>query len=86
MVFAAVLLCGLNVSCQNNKHQQSDYDFTQVDEIIQSAIKDSAFPGAVVLVSKEGKIIYEKAFGHLTYDDTSTAVVVAITFVNDAMS
>ena len=76
MVFASVLLCGLNVSCQNNKYQQHEYDFTQVEEIIQSAIKDSAFPGAVVLVSKEGKIIYDKAFGHLTYDDTSATVTI----------
>ncbi|MFB3055985.1 MAG: hypothetical protein ACE1ZQ_02335, partial [Ignavibacteriaceae bacterium] len=74
LVFAAVLLCGLNVSCQNNTQLKSEYDFTQVDEIIQSATKDSAFPGAVVLVSKEGKINYEKAFGHLTYDDTSASV------------
>ncbi len=76
LIFATGLLCGLNVSCQSNKHQQSDYNFTQVDEIIQSAIKDSAFPGAVVLVSKEGKIFYEKAFGHLTYDDTSATVTI----------
>ena len=59
LIFAAVLLYGLNVFCQNNKQLQSEYDYTQLDEIIQSAIKDSAFPGAVVLVSKDGKIIYE---------------------------
>ena len=76
LIFASVLLCGLNISCQSNNHQQGKYDFTQVDEIIQSAIKDSAFPGAVVLVSKEGKIIYEKAFGHLTYEDTSESVTI----------
>ncbi len=76
LIISSVLLCGLSVSCQNNKLQEGEYDFTQVDEIIQLAIKDSAFPGAVVLVSKEGKIIYEKAFGHLTYDDTSAAVTI----------
>ena len=74
LVFIILLLCGLNVSCQNNKNQQSEYDFTQIDEIILSAINDSAFPGGVVLVSKDRKIIYEKAFGHLTYNDTSAAV------------
>ncbi len=76
LIFAAVLLYGLNVFCQNNKQLQSEYDYTQLDEIIQSAIKDSAFPGAVVLVSKDGKIIYEKAFGQLTYDDTSASVTI----------
>jgi CubicO group peptidase (beta-lactamase class C family) len=74
VIFAVIFLIGLNVSCQNKKHQQSEYDFLQVDEIIQSAIKDSAFPGAVVLISIDGNIIYGKAFGHLTYDDTSAAV------------
>ena len=74
LVFTSVFLRGLNVSCQDNNHEQTNYDFTQVDEIIQSAIKDSAFPGSVVLVSKDRKIIYEKSFGHLTYDDTSAAV------------
>jgi CubicO group peptidase (beta-lactamase class C family) len=73
-VFVIATLFGLNVSCQNNKHQQSENNFTQVDEIILSAIKDSAFPGAVVLVSKDRKIIYEKSFGHLTYNDTSATV------------
>jgi CubicO group peptidase (beta-lactamase class C family) len=74
LIFTGVFLIGLNVSCQDSKHRQIEYDFLQIDEIIQSAIKDSAFPGSVVLVSKEGKVIYEKAFGHLTYDDTSAAV------------
>ncbi|MGB5847803.1 MAG: serine hydrolase domain-containing protein [Ignavibacteriaceae bacterium] len=73
-VFVIATLFGLNVSCQNNKHQQSENNFTQVDEIILSAIKDCAFPGAVVLVSKDRKIIYEKSFGHLTYNDTSATV------------
>jgi len=74
VIFAAVLLCGLNVSCQDNKQLQSEYNFTQIDDIIESAIKDSAFPGAVVLISIDGNIIYEKAFEHLTYNDTSAAV------------
>jgi len=74
LVFIAVYLSGMNVSCQDNKHHQIKYDFANVDEIIHSAIKDSAFPGCVVLVSKDSKIIYEKAFGHLTYYDTSAAV------------
>jgi len=74
LIFAAIFLSGLNVSCQDNTQLQSEYNFTLVDDIIQSAIKDSAFPGAVVLVSKDGEVIYEKAFGHLTYDDTSAAV------------
>ncbi|MCZ6703305.1 MAG: serine hydrolase [Ignavibacteria bacterium] len=74
LTFLLALLFGFNVSCQDNNHQNNKYDFTNIDKIIQSAITDNAFPGAVVLVSKEGKRIYEKAFGHLTYEDSSAVV------------
>jgi beta-N-acetylhexosaminidase len=41
-----------------------------IDSIVNDAIKQKAIPGAVVLVAKDGKIAYEKAFGYLTYDST----------------
>ncbi len=41
---------------------------TSIDSIVNDAIKQKAIPGAVVLVAKDGKIAYEKAFGYLTYD------------------
>jgi beta-N-acetylhexosaminidase len=41
---------------------------TVIDSIVNDAIKQKAIPGAVVLVAKDGKIAYEKAFGYLTYD------------------
>ena len=59
------------VSC---KSQDKDRDFSKIDLLIINAIKDKAFPGAVVLISKNNKVIYEKGFGHLTYDDTSAIV------------
>lgn len=40
-----------------------------IDAIVQSAIDKGATPGAQVLVAKEGKVIYHKAFGHHTYDE-----------------
>lgn len=42
----------------------------EIDSIVNDAIAKQAIPGAVVLVAKEGKIAYEKAFGYLTYDST----------------
>jgi CubicO group peptidase (beta-lactamase class C family) len=45
--------------------------FENVDEVVETAINDSAFPGAVLLISDNGKIIYQKAFGHYTYDKNS---------------
>ncbi|RYZ47740.1 MAG: hypothetical protein EOP49_20460, partial [Sphingobacteriales bacterium] len=41
-----------------------------IDSIVEDAIRQQAIPGAVVLVAKDGKIAYEKAFGHLGYDST----------------
>lgn len=46
-------------------------NFSSVDSIIQHAITDSAFPGAVLLIAQNGKVLHKKAFGHLTYDPTS---------------
>ena len=39
----------------------------QIDGLVQKAIDSRATPGAVVLVAKDGKIVYHKAFGHHTY-------------------
>ena len=40
-----------------------------IDSVCKTAIAKEAFPGCVVLVAKDGKIVYEKAFGHTTYDN-----------------
>jgi beta-N-acetylhexosaminidase len=39
-----------------------------MDSICKEAIVKQAFPGCVALVAREGKIVYDKAFGHLGYD------------------
>lgn len=40
-----------------------------IDAIVESAIDEKAFPGAQLLVAKDGKVVYRKAFGHHTYDE-----------------
>jgi CubicO group peptidase (beta-lactamase class C family) len=47
-----------------------DYNYihTKADSIITKGIRKKAFPGAVVLVAKNAKIIFEKAYGYHTYD------------------
>ena len=54
--------------------QNVDYNFSKVDQVVNNSIKDHAFPGAVVLIWKDGNIIYEKAFGNYTYDPESQKV------------
>lgn len=42
----------------------------QIDSIVTDAIAKQAIPGAVVLVAKDGKIVFDRAYGYLTYDST----------------
>lgn len=80
--FTFLLLVFFSFSCsaknvqKNSIHYENlfEYDFSKVDSLIENAISDSAFPGAVLLVSKDGKIIHEKAYGHYTYDTASPIV------------
>ena len=48
---------------------------TKVDSIITSGIKKEAFPGAQLLVAKNGKIIFHKAYGFHTYDSVQTVAL-----------
>lgn len=48
--------------------------FENVDKLMKGGVKDSIFPGGVLLIGKDGKIIYEKGFGHLTYNLSSQEV------------
>jgi beta-N-acetylhexosaminidase len=42
----------------------------KIDAICDEAIAKRAAPGCVVLVARNGRIAYEKAFGYMTYDKT----------------
>lgn len=44
---------------------------SQIDNIVKKAIAAGAMPGCQVLVAKDGKIVYEKAFGQHSNTDTS---------------
>ncbi len=46
----------------------------RLDDVMKKAIADSAFPGAVVLIAKDGIIAYHKAFGTYDYSPYSRQV------------
>jgi beta-glucosidase-like glycosyl hydrolase/CubicO group peptidase (beta-lactamase class C family) len=46
---------------------QSD-SLVKINALAEKGIKSKAFPGCVVLAAKDGKIIYQEAFGYHTYD------------------
>jgi len=41
---------------------------SSIDSIALAGIKANAYPGCQILVAKNGKIVYDKAFGYFTYD------------------
>jgi CubicO group peptidase (beta-lactamase class C family) len=45
-------------------------ELTGIDNIAAEAIAEQATPGCVVLVAKDGKVIFNKAYGYHTYDKT----------------
>jgi CubicO group peptidase (beta-lactamase class C family) len=40
----------------------------KIDAIVEEAIREGATPGAVVLVLKDGEIVFDRAYGHHTYE------------------
>lgn len=53
------------ISGSNNQ----PYNFTTVDDIIESGISNHDFPSAVLVVGNDKDIIYQNAYGRLTYND-----------------
>ena len=47
---------------------------SNVDDIVWTAIRDSAFPGAELAIIRDGALAYNRAFGSLTYDPSSGEV------------
>ncbi len=54
--------------------EDSLYDFSPVDSLMNEAMEHKIFPGAQLLVAKEGKVILNKCYGHFTYDKNSPKV------------
>ena len=66
-----MLISDLNVLSHANPsevHLDSTYIHAKVDSIITKGIIMEAFPGAQILVAKDSKIIFHKAYGFHTYD------------------
>ncbi len=40
----------------------------KIDSIAQMGVEEKAYPGCQVLIAKDGKIVYHKCFGYLTYN------------------
>jgi CubicO group peptidase (beta-lactamase class C family) len=47
-------------------------DFAAVEHELQTAIEAGAFPGAVILIGRGGKILYHAAFGSRSLEPERT--------------
>jgi beta-glucosidase-like glycosyl hydrolase/CubicO group peptidase (beta-lactamase class C family) len=65
---------GAGIIRQPQPFLASSSKFYQVDSIVNDALEKKAFPGCVVLAAKDGKIVYEKAFGHYNSDSSSPVI------------
>lgn len=45
-----------------------------IDAIVAQGLKTNSFPGCQVLIAKDGKIVYDKAFGHLSNEKEAPKV------------
>lgn len=44
-------------------------DLARIEELAMEGIEDHAYPGCQIFVAKEGKVIYNRSFGHYTYEE-----------------
>jgi beta-N-acetylhexosaminidase len=50
------------------------YNFSKVHNLIKSSINEKIFPGAALLISKEGNVIFNQNFGTFTFDKSSAKI------------
>ncbi len=56
----------------------SQDSLSKIDSIVQAGINEHAFPGCVVLLAKDGKKIYEKAYGRYDFNDNAIVTTSSI--------
>ncbi|MBT8314865.1 MAG: beta-lactamase family protein, partial [Maribacter sp.] len=59
---------GLVYGTLTNMGMDSTFVHSKVDSIIRNGIKNKAFPGAQVLVAKQGAVVFHEPYGYHTYD------------------
>ncbi|WDF78222.1 serine hydrolase [Mucilaginibacter sp. KACC 22773] len=75
--YSALYSSGMGFVTQQSRLQYSvpedvginSNNLQEIDQIAREAITQHATPGCVVLVAKDGKVIFNKAYGYHTYDN-----------------
>lgn len=58
-----VIAAGMDAEC-----------FKKIDSIVMNGIDKQAYPGCQLLVAKDGKVVYNRAYGRQTYDPSSAQI------------
>ena len=61
-------ISGLEYGALTEVGLDPNYVHTKVDSIMSLGIAKKAFPGAQILVAKQGKIVFHQSYGYHTYD------------------
>lgn len=69
LLFALSLILTQGIFSQTTK----EFNFSEIEKEIQTSIDSKKIPSVVVAVSKNGKIIYEKAFGYADIENQQKA-------------
>ncbi len=48
--------------------------YSRVDSVIKNAIENKAFPGCQVLMAAKGTVVFNKSYGHHTYDKRTSVI------------
>lgn len=71
----------LFISCSNAQEKQvKAFDFSGIDELINNAIEEKIFPGAVLFIWQNGEILHEKPYGSFTYEQDAPEVTTSTIF------
>ncbi|HSL89716.1 MAG TPA: serine hydrolase domain-containing protein [Ignavibacteriaceae bacterium] len=63
------------VSCINAQEKQDkSFNFSLVDELVNTAISEKVFPGASLLIWQNGKVIHRNFFGTFTYNSDAQVI------------
>ncbi|MGX5691149.1 glycoside hydrolase family 3 N-terminal domain-containing protein [Arcticibacter tournemirensis] len=53
-------------------------ELNRIDDVALNAIRQGATPGCVVLVAKDGKVAFQRAYGHMNYDNKEPVTVESV--------
>ncbi|HLP17920.1 MAG TPA: glycoside hydrolase family 3 N-terminal domain-containing protein [Bacteroidota bacterium] len=75
--FGDGVLYGIQAGLRVGEPDEAGFNDTfpsSVDSVVNAGIERHAYPGAVLLVAKDGIIVHDKAYGRYTYDADAPAV------------